>query len=151
MDQGSGDKKPVRIKKPKMVGEFKEFISRGNVMDLAVGVIIGGAFSKIVTSLVNDIIMPFIGFLTGNVNITDLKVILRAANEATHTAALVFGYGAFIQTVIDFLLVALVIFFLIKGVNMLRRKKKESPAPPAAPPEDIRLLTEIRDLLREKK
>lgn len=151
MDKGSGNKKALKIKKPKMVGEFKEFISRGNVMDLAVGVIIGGAFSKIVTSLVNDIIMPFIGFITGNVNVADLKIILRPANEATKTAALVFGYGAFIQTVIDFVLVALVIFFLIKGINALRRKKKESPAPPAAPPEDIRLLTEIRDLLREKK
>lgn len=148
MDRATKEKRA--IKKPRVVGEFKEFISRGNVMDLAVGVIIGGAFSKIVTSLVNDIIMPFIGFITGNVNVADLKIILRPA-VANGPAALVFGYGAFIQTIIDFLLIALVIFFLVKGINAIRRKKKDSPAPPAAPPEDIRLLTEIRDLLKDKK
>jgi large conductance mechanosensitive channel len=145
------EKKRGKIKKPRVLGEFKEFISRGNVMDLAVGVIIGGAFSKIVTSLVNDIVMPFIGFITGNVNVAELKIVLRPGDTANNISELVFRYGAFIQTVIDFLLIALVIFFLVKGINALRRKKKEAPAAPAAPPEDIRLLTEIRDLLKEKK
>ena len=129
----------------KMLKEFREFISRGNVMDLAVGVIIGGAFQKIVGSLVNDLVMPFIGLLTGGINFNDQFVILKVPEgvdkaalvslEAAKTAgATTFNYGAFITTVIDFLLMALVIFLLIKGINNLNKvgdkfKKKEAPKP----------------------
>ena len=137
--------------------EFKEFAVKGNVMDMAVGVIIGGAFGKIVSSLVNDIIMPLVGKAVGNVSFTDLFInlsndtkyeTLKAAQEA---GVSVFAYGQFIQNIIDFLIIALCIFLMIKAIN--KTKKKEEPAPepaaPAEPSEDIKLLTEIRDLLKK--
>lgn len=149
------------------IKEFKEFAVKGNVMDMAVGVIIGGAFGKIVTSLVNDIIMPPIAALMGNVNFAHLNIKLKdaipaveevkdeagnvivAAQEAVE--AVTFNYGAFIQNIIDFLIVALCIFFMIKGMNKLNRKKAEEPAPEPEPSAEEKLLTEIRDLLKEKK
>ena len=142
--------------------EFKEFAMKGNVVDMAVGVIIGGAFGKIVTSLVNDIIMPPIGVLMGGVDFKDLSIVLQEGVEATETAPavaeVVWKYGAFIQQVVDFLIIALSVFVMIKLINKLSnlRKKEEvveEPAP-AAEPEPTKeevLLTEIRDLLKEKK
>ena len=136
--------------------EFKEFAVKGNVMDMAVGVIIGGAFGKIVSSLVNDIIMPLVGKAIGNVSFTDLFVnlstdekfaTLKAAQEA---GVSVFAWGQFVQNIIDFLIIALCIFLMVKAIN--KTKKKEEPAPepaPAEPSEDIKLLTEIRDLLKK--
>ena len=137
------------------VKEFKEFAMKGNVMDMAVGVIIGGAFGKIVTSLVNDVLMPLISKCTGGVDFTNLFVnlsddvkysTLKAAQEA---GASVFAYGQFIQNIIDFLIIALCIFFMIKGMNKLSKKKEEEPAPEApAGPTQEELLAEIRDLLK---
>lgn len=125
-----------------LVTEFKEFISRGNVIDLAVGVIIGGAFTTIVNSLVNDIIMPLISVLLGTVNFTALQVVIGTA---------VIPYGNFIQAVVNFLLTALAVFAMIKVINSLHRKKEEQPAPekPAEPSEEILLLREIRDSLKK--
>ena len=147
--------------------EFKEFAVKGNVMDMAVGVIIGGAFGKIVTSLVNDIIMPPIAALMGNVNFADLNIKLKDAIPAVEEVkdeagnvvvqaveaveAVTWNYGAFIQNVIDFLIVALCIFFMIKGMNKLNRKKAEEPAPEPEPSAEEKLLTEIRDLLKKEK
>ncbi|MBR5657640.1 MAG: large conductance mechanosensitive channel protein MscL [Prevotella sp.] len=139
------------------VKEFKEFAMKGNVMDMAVGVIIGGAFGKIVTSLVNDVLMPIISKCTGGVDFTNLFVnltddktysTLKAAQDA---GASVFAYGSFIQNIIDFLIIALCIFLMIKGMNKLSRKKEEEPAPeePAGPTQE-ELLAEIRDLLKTK-
>lgn len=139
-----------------MLKEFKEFAMRGNVVDMAVGVVIGGAFGKIVTSLVNDVIMPPIGLLLGNANFTDLKWVMKEAvmeGENVITPAVSLNYGNFIQVIIDFLLVALAIFFLVKAINALNRKKEEAPAAPAPDPEptkEEKLLTEIRDLLAKK-
>ncbi len=134
--------------------EFKEFISRGNVVDLAVGVIIGGAFGGIVTSLVKDVIMPPIGYLMSGIDFSSLKfTIAQAVTDATGKVTkpeVAIGYGAFINTVINFLIVAAVIFIVIKGVNSLKRKEAEAPAAPAAPTTDQLLLTEIRDLLAKK-
>jgi large conductance mechanosensitive channel len=146
----------------KFIDDFKAFALKGNVVDMAVGVIIGGAFGKIVSSLVNDIIMPPIGVLTGGVDFKDLKVILQEAvvNEAGEetAAAVTLNYGMFIQNVIDFLIVALAIFFMIKGITkltaMAKKKEEEKAEEPAAAPEpsaEEKLLTEIRDLLKEKK
>ena len=135
----------------KIVKEFKEFISKGSVLDLAVGIIIGGAFKAIVSSFVADILMPFISLIIGNVNITALKVVLRAASGDTPELAL--RYGLFIQGVIDFLIIAFVIFMIVKLVNRARRKKEEPQEEPPAEPEPTKeelLLTEIRDLLKEK-
>ena len=140
--------------------EFKEFAVKGNVMDMAVGVIIGGAFGKIVTSVVNDIIMPPIGLLVGGVDFSDLKLtmkkaVLDAAGEVV-SPAVTWNYGAFIQQVVDFTILAFCVFILVKLINSLN-KKKEAPAPAPAPapePEpsaEEKLLTEIRDLLKEKK
>ena len=134
------------------IKEFKEFAMRGNVMDMAVGVIIGGAFGKIVTSLVNDIIMPPIGWLIGGINFTDLSLKLPVNPLTPDQEAVTINYGAFLQTTLDFLIVAFCIFLLIKGINMLNRKK-EAPAPePEAPkgPTQEELLAEIRDLLKQK-
>ena len=136
------------------VKEFKEFAMKGNVMDMAVGVIIGGAFGKIVSSLVDDIIMPLIGKMTGGVSFTDLFVNLGEGNYQTLAAAkeagaAVFAYGQFIQNIIDFLIVAFCIFLLIKGMNNLNKKKEEEPAAPAGPTQE-ELLGEIRDLLKNK-
>ncbi len=135
-----------------MVSEFKEFISRGNVVDLAVGVIIGGAFGKIVTSLVDEVVMPPIGLLLGGIDFSELKLVLKAAGEDTKTMPEVaIQYGAFINTLIQFLIVAFVIFLIVKGINTLRRKEAEAPAAPAAPTTTEALLTEIRDALKSKK
>ena len=128
--------------------EFKEFIARGNVVDLAVGVIIGGAFGKIVTSLVDQVIMPPIGLLTGGIDFSQLKVVLKAAgDDPKKIPEVAIQYGAFINTLIQFLIVAFVIFLLVKGINSLRRQEAEAPAAPAAPTTTEALLMEIRDSL----
>lgn len=130
-----------------MLQEFKKFAFKGNVIDLAVGVIIGGAFGKIVTSLVNDMLMPLLGLLLGGVNFTDLKwVITQATAETAEVAVL---YGSFLQSIVDFLIISFSIFLFIKLINM--RKKKETPVAPPAPPKEVLLLEEIRDLLKEKQ
>jgi large conductance mechanosensitive channel len=129
--------------------EFKEFIARGSVVDLAVGVIIGGAFGKIVTSLVDQIIMPPIGLVTGGLDFAQLKYVLKAADPAAKQAEVAIQYGAFVNTVIQFLIVALVIFMMIRGLNKLRRQEAEEPAPAApAPTRSEALLEDIRDSLR---
>ena len=128
--------------------EFREFIARGNVIDLAVGVIIGASFNKIVDSLVNQVVMPPIGLLTGGMDCSKLEWVLRADDPATKASELVaIQYGAFVNTLIQFLIVAWVIFLLVKGVNALRRQQEEAPA---APSPSEALLTEIRDLLKTK-
>ncbi|MGL4473031.1 MAG: large-conductance mechanosensitive channel protein MscL [Shewanella sp.] len=131
-----------------MMKEFKEFAVKGNVVDMAVGIIIGAAFGKIVTVLVSGVIMPPIGVLLGGVNFSDLAwVVKEAAGDAP---AVVISYGAFIQTVLDFMIVAFAIFMLVKVINKLKRKAEEAPAAPAAPSAQEVLLTEIRDLLKSK-
>jgi len=137
--------------------EFKEFAMKGNVIDLAVGVVIGGAFGKIVSSLVSDIIMPPIGLITGGLNFTDLKLALRPETVdavGKTIPAVTLNYGNFIQTSVDFLLVAFSIFIVVQGMNKLRRLKKAEveaqSATPAEPPEDVKLLSEIRDLLKRR-
>ena len=129
-----------------LINEFKEFAMRGNVVDLAVGVIIGGAFGKITTSLVNDVIMPPIGMVLGRVDFKDLKLVLIEASEGVKEVAI--SYGAFINTIIDFTIVAFALFLVIKAMNTLKKKEAAAPAP-AAPPADVVLLTEIRDLLKK--
>ena len=137
------------------IKEFKEFAVKGNVMDMAVGVIIGGAFGKIVTSLVNDVLMPLIGKLTGGVSFVDLFVNLGEGNYTTLAAAkeagaAVFAYGQFIQNILDFIIIAFCIFLMIKGMNKLNRKKEEpAPEAPAGPTQE-ELLAEIRDLLKKQ-
>ena len=138
-----------------MLKEFQEFISKGNVMDLAVGVIIGGAFGLIVTSLVNDIIMPIVGAIFGGFDFSNCFLPLTSGVSATTLDAAreqgaVFAYGNFLTVVINFLILAWIIFLMIKGVNQLRRKQAEKPVEPAAPPADVALLTEIRDLLARR-
>jgi large conductance mechanosensitive channel len=134
-----------------MLSEFREFAMRGNVIDLAVGVIVGGAFGKIVSSLVNDLVMPLIGKLLGGVNFSELAVVLTPAQigvDGKETAAAVLlKYGAFIQSIIDFMLIALAVFVAIKLINAMQRKRVETPAAPAA---EIVLLTEIRDALKSR-
>ena len=140
------------------IKEFKEFAMKGNVMDMAVGVIIGGAFGKIVSSLVDDVLMPLIGKLTGGVSFTDMFVTLgdgdfKTLAAAKEAGAAVFAYGQFIQNIVDFLIVAFCIFLMLKGINKMNRKKEEpKPAEPAAPkgPTQEELLAEIRDLLKKK-
>ena len=129
-----------------MVKEFKEFAMKGNVVDMAVGIIIGGAFGKIVTSFVNDVIMPPIGVMLGGVDFSDLAVTLKAAQG--ETAAVTLNYGQFTQTVVDFLIVAFAIFMAIKVMNSLRQKEEAAPAAPPQPSKEELLLAEIRDLLR---
>ena len=138
--------------------EFKEFALKGNVMDMAVGVIIGGAFGKIVTSFGNDILMPPIGVMLGNTDFTSMKVVLKEAVEATGTTpaieAVTWNYGNFIQQCVDFAILALCIFMMIKMMNRLSQKKEEAapaPAPEPEPTAEEKLLTEIRDLLKDKK
>ena len=133
------------------VKEFKEFAMRGNVMDMAVGVIIGGAFGKIVSSLVDDVLMPAIGMLTGGIDLSGLayKVMLPALDGGEPIAGATIKYGAFIQNIIDFLIIAFCIFLMIKAMNKLMPKKEEPEAP--AGPTQEELLTDIRDLLKEKK
>jgi large conductance mechanosensitive channel len=132
-----------------MMKEFKEFAMKGNVVDLAVGIIIGGAFGKIVSSLVGDVIMPPLGLLIGGVNFSDLAFTLKSAAGAD--PAVLLKYGAFVQSVFDFTIVAFAIFMVIKGMNALKRKKEELPAAPAKPPAQEILLGEIRDLLKAGK
>ena len=134
-----------------MVTEFKEFAMRGNVVDLAVGVVIGAAFGKIVASLVNDIIMPMVGYIVGGVNFNELAFELKPASvdaAGAEVAAVLVKYGAFIQTIVDFLIIAFAIFVAVKVINTLKRKQEESPAAPAEPSEEVKLLTEIRDALK---
>ena len=130
--------------------EFREFIARGNVIDLAVGVIIGGAFGAIVKSLVDQVIMPPIGLLTSGVDFAKLQWVLKPEDVAAKTPAVAIMYGAFLNTVIQFLIVAFVIFIVVKLVNNLRRQEAEAPAAPAAPTTTEALLTEIRDALKAK-
>ena len=137
--------------------EFKAFALKGNVMDMAVGVIIGGAFGKIVTSLVNDIIMPPIGILVGGVDFTNLKLVIKKAvieGGAEIAPAVTWNYGAFIQQVVDFTILAFCVFMMVKVMNKLLKKEEAktapAPAPPAPSKEEV-LLTEIRDILKEKK
>lgn len=131
-----------------MIGEFKEFISRGNVVDLATAVVIGAAFGKIVTALVDGVVMPIVGFLTGGVSVSDWKYVLSPASvdaAGKEVAEVAIRYGAFIQTMIDFLLIALVIFLILKAYNRVRKPVDA----PAATPEDVLLLREIRDSLKK--
>lgn len=141
------------------IKEFQEFAVKGNVMDMAVGVIIGGAFGKIVASLVNDVIMPPLGLITGN-GFTDLKLVLKPATAAvtdasgnvvtSEVAEVALNYGNFIQNTVDFIIIAFVIFLLIKGMNSLRKKEEPAPTAPAEDPADIALLKEIRDELKKR-
>ena len=141
------------------IKEFQEFAVKGNVMDMAVGVIIGGAFGKIVASLVNDVFMPPLGLITGN-GFSDLKVVLKPATAAVtdasgnvvtpEVAEVALNYGNFIQNTVDFIIIAFVIFLLIKGMNSLRKKEEPAPAAPAEDPADIALLKEIRDELKKR-
>lgn len=137
-----------------IIQEFKKFAIRGNVVDMAVGVIIGGAFGKIVSSIVNDLIMPTIGVIIGGVNFTDLKLTLKKAvmeGDKVVSPAVTINYGNFLQTTLDFLIIAIAVFLLIKAINALNKKKEETTRAPVAPPADIQLLTEIRDLLKERQ
>ncbi len=129
-----------------MVSEFKAFAMRGNVVDMAVGVVIGGAFGRVVTSLVNDVLMPPIGVLVGGVNFSGIKLTLKAA--VGDTAAVTLNIGSFLQTIVDFTIIAFAIFLVVKAMNAT--KKPEAPAAPAEPPADVKLLTEIRDLLSRR-
>jgi len=130
-----------------MMKEFREFAMRGNVVDMAVGIIIGGAFGKIVSSLVNDVIMPPIGLLIGGVDFSNLSLTLKEA--VGDVPAVTVNYGMFINTVLDFVIIAFAIFMVIKGMNRLKRKQEEAPKEPPAPPKQEVLLTEIRDLLKK--
>jgi large conductance mechanosensitive channel len=134
----------------KLADEFKAFAMKGNVVDMAVGIIIGAAFGKIVSSIVSDIIMPPLGLLIGGVNFTDLKVILKAATETA--PAVTWNYGNFIQVIFDFMIVAFAVFMVIKAMNAAKKKEETAPAVPAAPPAPTKeevLLGEIRDLLKK--
>lgn len=149
-------------KKKSFMGEFKTFIARGNVMDMAVGVIIGGAFGKISTSLVNDVIMPLISVLTGGVDFSNWKIVLKAAVAGADgvidaSTEIAIRYGAFLATILDFLIIAFAVFLMLKTINgfhdKLKKAEEEAPAKEPAPPEpsnEEKLLTEIRDLLKEK-
>ena len=139
-----------------MLKEFKEFALKGNVLDLAIGVVIGAAFGKIVDSLVKDLIMPIVGLLTGGVDFANLFAVMKqgstpgpyaTVDAAAKAGAVTFNYGVFINTVISFIIIAFAIFMLVKAYN--KAKKAEPPAPPAAPPEDVLLLREIRDSLKK--
>jgi large conductance mechanosensitive channel len=133
-----------------MFKEFRTFIARGNVVDLAVGVIIGAAFGAIVKSLVDQVIMPPIGLITGGVDFSAMKWVLKPADEAAKHAEVAIAYGAFLNTVIQFLIVSFVIFLTVKGVNSLKRDEAEAPSTPTAPTPSETLLTEIRDLLKAR-
>jgi large conductance mechanosensitive channel len=137
-----------------MLKEFKEFISRGSVIDLAIGIVIGAAFTSVVNSLVNDIIMPPIGLALAGVNFSDLFITMSAGSyaslaDAKAAGAATWNYGAFINAIITFVIVAFAIFVLVKAINRLRRKQEAAPAPPPAPPRSELLLEEIRDLLKK--
>lgn len=139
----------------KFINEFKAFAVKGNAVDMAVGVIIGGAFGKIVSSIVNDLIMPPIGWLIGGVNFSDLKITLPAEKiaDGIEMQAATINYGSFIQNLIDFVIIAFCVFLLVKGINKLANKKQEKPAPTPAPEPSAeeKLLAEIRDLMKKKK
>ncbi|MCD8554761.1 large-conductance mechanosensitive channel protein MscL [Seleniivibrio sp.] len=128
--------------------EFRKFAMRGNVVDMAVGIIIGGAFGKIVSSFVADVLMPPIGLLLGNVSFSDLSITLKEA--AGEQAAVTLNYGTFIQTVLDFVIMAFAVFMIIKAMNSMKKKEEEAPAAPPAPGKEEILLTEIRDILKNK-
>lgn len=135
--------------------EFKTFAMRGNVVDMAVGIIIGGAFGKIVASLVSDVIMPPIGLLIGGVKFENLKIVLKHAStdpvSGKLTEAVSINYGSFIGTALDFIIIAFSIFLIVKLINSMEKKKVEQPAPPPAPTKEEQLLTEIRDLLKAQE
>lgn len=138
------------------IKDFKEFAMKGNIIDMAVGVIIGGAFCKIVSSLVNDIIMPVVSTMTGGDNLSKMKYIITKGQEATAEGQaaieeVAINYGMFIQNIVDFLIIALSIFVALKVIMKFKRKEAEAPAAPPAPTKEEVLLTEIRDLLKEKK
>lgn len=142
------------------MGEFKAFIARGNVLDMAVGVIIGGAFGKISTSLVNDVIMPLISVLTGGVDFSNWKIVLKAGADSAIDASteIAIRYGAFLATILDFLIIAFAVFLMLKAINgfhdKLKKAEEEAPAKEPVPPEpsnEEKLLTEIRDLLKARK
>ena len=142
----------------KFFDEFKKFAMRGNVVDMAVGVVVGGAFGKITTSLVNDIIMPAVSMLTGGITFSDWKIVLKEAvvdaAGAEVSAAVSINFGNLISTIIDFIILAFAVFCMVRFLNSLHRKKEEAPAAPPAPPEpsaEEKLLTEIRDLLKDQK
>ena len=130
------------------MSEFKDFAMRGNVIDMAVGIVIGGAFGKIVSSFVADVLMPPIGMMLGNVDFTDLAVTLQAATD--EGAAVLLRYGIFLQTVVDFLIIAFAIFLVVKAMNTLKKKEEAAPAAPPEPSKEETLLTEIRDALRSR-
>ncbi len=143
-------------KKKGIIGEFKEFIARGNVIDMAVGIIMGGAFTPIVNSLVNDIVMPCVGMITGGIDFSDKKVVLKEAvmnsEGVEEIAEVAIRYGSLIQVIINFLIISLCVFLLIKAINKLKKKEDPAPEEPAAEPEPTKeelLLAEIRDLLKE--
>jgi len=132
----------------KIIQEFKQFIVKGNVIDLAVGIVIGIAFGKIVSSFVADVIMPPIGILLGGVDFSNLALTLKAGSEGVEPVLL--KYGVFINTVIDFLIIGFVIFIVVKGINLMKKKEEEKPTAPPAPSKEEVLLAEIRDELRKK-
>jgi large conductance mechanosensitive channel len=141
-----------------VIKEFKEFAVKGNMLDMAVGIIIGAGFGKIISSLVNDVLMPPLGLLLGRVDFTQLKAVIQKGSEAVMDGATILqpavkqvsvNYGNFIQTIIDFIIVAFCIFLVIKAMNKMKKKEEAAPAAPAAPPEDVVLLKEIRDLLKK--
>jgi large conductance mechanosensitive channel len=132
-----------------ILSDFKAFAMKGNVVDMAVGVVIGNAFGKIVASLVGDIITPFLGMLIGGVDFKDMKLMLRHKTESSPEVT--WNYGAFIQSIFDFLIISVSIFTVIRLLSMLQRKKAEAPAAPAPPTQEVVLLTEIRDALRAKR
>jgi large conductance mechanosensitive channel len=133
-----------------IVKEFKEFAVKGNVVDLAVGVIIGAAFGKIVTSLVTDVIMPPIGLLTGGIDFKDMKILLKHGDPVKKVADVAINYGNFINITIEFLIIAFCIFLIVKGINAMKRNEEAAPATPPVPTKEEMLLTEIRDLLAKK-
>ncbi len=140
------------MRKSEFLQDFKAFAMRGNVIDMAVGVIIGGAFGKIISSVVADVIMPPLGLLVGGVNFTDLKLELKPAEmvDGVMQDAVTLNYGSFLQTAFDFIIIALSIFLFVKLIGKLMRKKEEEPAAPPAPSKEEQLLTEIRDLLKKQ-
>lgn len=131
-----------------IMSEFKDFAMRGNIVDMAVGIVIGVAFGKIVSSFVNDVLMPPIGMLLGGIDFSGLAVVLKAATAEAE--AVTVNYGAFIQTVLDFVIIAFVIFMVVKAMNRMKKKEEAAPAEPAKPSAEVELLTEIRDSLKNR-
>jgi large conductance mechanosensitive channel len=131
-----------------MMKEFRDFAMRGNVMDMAIGIVIGGAFGKIVSSFVNDVLMPPLGLAIGGVNFSELSMVLQEASG--EVAAVTMNYGSFIQTVVDFVIIAFAIFMVVKAMNSMKKKEEAKPAAPPKPSAEETLLTEIRDLMRDR-